>query len=154
VYRFADGTTAEYAIEDYFAENPGKTEQDFKELKKISDAIYEVQDDEWNASTKKNWSMSGMEDTLDSNELTIEEEYIERIDRDTAIEAFNQFIESDSLTKIQKRRFKLYLSGMTQREIAEVEGVSFHAVALSMKKCFSAIKGLQKIHKISPTQNT
>ena len=38
MYRFADGIVR-VTLKDYIAENPGKTEQDFVELKKLSDEI-------------------------------------------------------------------------------------------------------------------
>ena len=39
VYRFHD-EIIEVALEDYLKENPDKTEQDFAELKALSDEIY------------------------------------------------------------------------------------------------------------------
>lgn len=42
VYRFAD-RIVEITLDDYLTENPGKTEQDFLELKALSDEIYHEQ---------------------------------------------------------------------------------------------------------------
>lgn len=39
VYRFADGIV-EVTLADYLRENPNKTEEDFKELKAMSDEMY------------------------------------------------------------------------------------------------------------------
>ena len=40
VYRFYDDEIIEVSLEDYLKENPDKTEQDFAELKALSDEIY------------------------------------------------------------------------------------------------------------------
>ncbi len=42
VYRFAD-RIVEITLEDYLAESPGKTAEDFLELKALSDEIYHQQ---------------------------------------------------------------------------------------------------------------
>ena len=42
VYKFAD-RIVEITLEDYLAENPGRTAQDFLELKALSDEIYHQQ---------------------------------------------------------------------------------------------------------------
>jgi hypothetical protein len=57
VYRFADGSKATYTLADFLAENPGKTEDDFRALKEISDGIYLNQVTAENAQTKKNTSL-------------------------------------------------------------------------------------------------
>ena len=43
VYKFADGIV-EITLEDYLRDNPDKTEEDFAELKAMSDEIYYQQD--------------------------------------------------------------------------------------------------------------
>ena len=62
VYRFAD-KVIEVTLEAYLAENPGKTVQDFEELKILSDEIYFEKDRSENAQTKKNLSIHGIEET-------------------------------------------------------------------------------------------
>jgi len=42
VYKFAD-LIVEVTLEDYLVENPGKTAEDFIELKSLSDEIYHQQ---------------------------------------------------------------------------------------------------------------
>ncbi|WP_333783126.1 hypothetical protein [Lutispora saccharofermentans] len=42
VYKFAD-RIVEVTLEDYLTENPGKTAEDFLELKALSDEIYHEQ---------------------------------------------------------------------------------------------------------------
>lgn len=53
VYRFAD-KIVEVTLAGYLAENPDKTEADFRMLKELSDSIYLDQVQDENAQTKKN----------------------------------------------------------------------------------------------------
>ena len=141
VYSFCNGSALEVTLEDYLTENPDKTEQDFKELKKLSDEIYLEQDrDEYN-QTRKNITMCNMENLIDSTELPLNEAYIDMLDRQAAVSAFNRLLESGSLTEVQERRFRLYIiNGLSMRKIAETEGVTYHAVALSIKEAKQALK--------------
>lgn len=58
VYRFHD-EIIEVALEDYLKENPDKTEQDFAELKALSDEIYYEQDRAESTQTRKDVSIHG-----------------------------------------------------------------------------------------------
>lgn len=144
VYGFAD-RIVEVTLADYLAENPGKTEQDFRNLKALSDAIYYQQDRDENAQTKKNVSIHGMEETLDPGCVPLDEQYIEIQDKQYAASAINQLLESGELTEIQHSRFVLYFfKGLTFREIAESEGRSHLPVYRSIN---AAIKKLKKTFK-------
>lgn len=61
VYRF-DDEIIEVSLEDYLKENPDKTEQDFAELKALSDGIYYEQDRAESAHTRKNVSIHSLEE--------------------------------------------------------------------------------------------
>jgi len=61
VYRFHD-EIIEVSLEDYLKENPDKTEQDFAELKALSDEIYYEQDRTESAQTRKDVSIHGLEE--------------------------------------------------------------------------------------------
>jgi len=63
VYRFADGI-AEVTMDGYLAENPGKTGDDFRALKKLSDDDYFVRDRADNAQTRKNIPFGELEGTM------------------------------------------------------------------------------------------
>lgn len=76
-YRFA-GRTVKISLEDYLAENPGKTERNFMELKALSDSIYREQDRLENAQTNKNISIHGLEKTDEVSTASLEDEYIGR----------------------------------------------------------------------------
>lgn len=61
VYRF-DDEIIEVSLEDYLKENPDKTEQDFAELKALSDGIYYEQDRAESAHTRKDVSIHSLEE--------------------------------------------------------------------------------------------
>lgn len=70
---------------------------------------------------------SAFEDTAD---------LLERMERDAQLyEAIN------NLTEVQRRRLcRYYFDGLTYRQIAAVEGVSFKSVARSVEQALNAIK--------------
>jgi predicted DNA-binding protein YlxM (UPF0122 family) len=147
VYKYANGHTTEYILEDYLAENPDKTEQDFTELKKLSDEIYLEQDRAEYNQTRKNISVDS-ENFFDSTELPFEEEFIETLDREQIVEAFNKLLGSGELSETQERRLRFYiLDGFSHRKIAEIEGVTYHAVAKTLKDVIRMIKKFFKNFK-------
>ncbi len=140
VYKFAD-RTVEITLEDYLAENPGKTKQDFRELKELSDAIYFDQDRAENAQTKKNVSIHGMEETFAPVSIPLDEQYIEIRDRQYAAEAIYRLMNSGKLTEVQRRRFILhFIEGLSLREIAEQEKVHFTSVDESVAAALDKLK--------------
>ena len=62
VYKFADGIV-EVTLADYLAENPDKTEADFRALKGLSDADYFERDRKENAQTKRNAPFDELDET-------------------------------------------------------------------------------------------
>ena len=142
VYRFADGIV-EYTLADYLAENPGKTEADFRELKAFSDANYLASDRSDCRQTRNNVSIHSMEDSDAFGGETPEEEVIERPEREAeeskrlalAREAL------DRLTEVQRRRYLLYTAhGLTTRQIAEKEGASQRTIMDSIQWAEKKIK--------------
>ena len=73
VYRFHD-EIIEVALEDYLKENPDKTEQDFAELKALSDEIYYEQDRAESTQTRKDVSIHGLEEMDCCSTRPLEEE--------------------------------------------------------------------------------
>jgi len=119
----------EISLSDYLEANPDKTEQDFYELKALSDQIYLEQAQKENKSTKKDISFENMEQLKDSAVFTIEENYIEKLDKQNSILALKQLFEKGNLTEIQKRRFKMHIfENLSYREIAKIENVHFTSV--------------------------
>lgn len=141
VYRFVDGSRLTVTLADYLAENPGTTETDFAALKQISDAIYLDQVRAENAQTKKNVSVHALEDGDHFGGVPLEEDFLDALDREAAAKAFAAMLAEGALTETQERRFRMSVfGGMTQREIAARESVTYHAVALSLKDAITALK--------------
>ncbi|MDR1689176.1 MAG: hypothetical protein LBS21_11270 [Clostridiales bacterium] len=149
VYRFADGIV-EISLSDYLAENPEKTEADFRALKEISDSDYLMNDRADNAQTKRNSPLNeavlrhaiSPEEIL-VNKITEQEEAVVQRRR---LASVTQILKK--LTAVQRRRYLLFVvNGLTEREIAEKEGSTQQAVSKSLcwvekkiKKFFAAYK--------------
>ena len=143
VYKFADGIV-EITLEDYLRDNPDKTEEDFTELKALSDEIYYQQDRQEYRVSHRNVSISGMEDTLVASALSVDAELIQKAEEKKALEAAIRLLESGKLTAIQKRRFYLhFFHGLSTRQIAKLEGVNQKTVWESL---MWAEKKLKKIY--------
>lgn len=146
VYRFHD-EIIEVSLADYLKENPDKTEQDFAELKALSDEIYYEQDRAESAQTRKDNSLTGLEETKICATRPLDEEWEEKLtesqNRLYVRRAFKKLFEADVLTGIQKRRFCLYVfKGLSIRQIGSLEGRSHQVVAKSLNM---AIRKLKKI---------
>ena len=128
-------------LEDYLAENPEKTEQDFFELKELSDSIYHEQDRNEYAQTKLNDSIHNMKCADLPSIQSFENDYIERMDKQYSIQALQELFESKTLTEIQERRLKLYIfAGLSFRQIADKEGTSHIAVWKSIQLAIEKLK--------------
>ena len=143
VYKFSDGIV-EITLEDYLRDNPDKTEEDFAELKAMSDEIYYQQDRQEYRVSHRNVSISGMEDTLVASALSVDAELIQKAEEKKALEAAIRLLESGKLTDVQKRRFYLhFFHGLSTRQIAKLEGVNQKTVWESL---MWAEKKLKKIY--------
>jgi len=149
VYRFADAAVT-VSLADYLAENPDKSLNDFNELKKISDSIYYDQDYSECAQTRRNLPIEGLSETLLGNALSPEEIFFAAIDEQEKAEYRNERVKKaklalKKLTKVQCRRFLLQtVTGLTTREIAEMESVKHQSVV----ECLACAK--KKIKKFCP----
>ena len=142
VYRFADHIY-ELTLQEYLTENPGKTADDFAELKALSDKIYLEQVRDENAQTSKNVSASGLDEWLPDAGLPLDEEYIEWNDRRIARQAVRELLEQGGLTETQKRRFVLHIfKGLSSRQIAHLEKCSHVAVAKSIRLAKEKLKSI------------
>ena len=144
VFRFAD-RTKEVTLSDYLAENPGKTESDFAELKKLSDSIYLEQDMDGYRQTWKNLSLHHLDETEVCSAPSPENEVIDQLEL-TEKENHKRVLAKkalDSLTEVQRRRYLMYhVGGMTTRELAKAENVKHQSVC----ECLSAAE--KRIRKI------
>ena len=100
VYRFTDRIEV-VTLSDYLSENPEKTEEDFKKLKILSDEMYLEQVRTENAQTKKNVSLSELEETEECATNSLEEEYLNVQDRTYALKAVEQLFKNNILTETQ-----------------------------------------------------
>ena len=142
VYRF-QGQIVEVTLADYLAENPDKSEQDFLELKAISDEIYHQQVVDQNRTSRLDVSINGLEDGIVSDDAPIDESLIEIQDRQIASSALTYALERGNLTEVQRRRFILYfVEGLSTRQIAALEGATQRAIMKSIHI------GVDKIKKI------
>lgn len=140
VYRFADGTV-EVTLNDYLRDNPGKTEQDFAELKALSDKIYYIQDRDDTRYGKRKNTLGSIEESERFSTGSPDIELIQINDEQNAIAAAMQLLDSGDLTEIQRRRFILhFFQGLSYRQIARQEGVFFTSVAESMETAMSKLK--------------
>lgn len=140
VYRTAN-QIIEISLSDYLEANPDKTEQDFNELKALSDEIYLEQVREENRVTQRTFSLENTKQVQDVTALTIEENYIEKLDKQHIVLAFKKFLKDGSLTEIQKRRFIMHvLKNLSLREIAKIEKVHFTSVQESVDSAKRKLK--------------
>lgn len=144
VYRFAD-RIVEITLEDYLAENPGKTAEDFLELKALSDEIYHQQVTDENRTSRLDVTINGLEETEQLSTEAPDIALIHKIDEGQALKAAKRLLESGKLTAVQRRRFILhFFKGLSIRQIALNEGVHQRAVwdslqwsAKKLKKFYS-----------------
>ncbi len=137
VYRFADGSTVTVTLADYLAENPGKTEADFRALKELSDSNYFQTDRAENAQTKKNKPLDELSATM-RYAPSPEDLHIGGIEAHEAAERRERQVELsdaalDRLTDTQRRRYLMrHRDGKTEEEIAKAESATQQAVSQSL----------------------
>lgn len=140
VYRFADGTV-EVTLQDYLRANPGKTEQDFVELKALSDEIYYIQDRDDTRYGKRKNTLGSIEESARFATAALDEKLIQNNDERSAIAAAMLLLESGDLTEIQRRRFMLhFFQGLSYRQIAQHENVHFTSVQESIEAANAKLK--------------
>lgn len=133
VYRFAD-RIVEITLEDYLTENPGKTAEDFLELKALSDEIYHQQVIDDNRTSRLDVSITGLEEVGALATAPLDTELINKSDSKNAMEATKRLLDSGDLTEVQRRRFLLhFFQGLSYRQIASREGVHFTSVHESIE---------------------
>ena len=86
VYKFAEGIV-EVTLEDYLRDNPDKTEEDFAELKALSDEIYYQQDRQEQRTSRHDVSINGMEEMDIAAVPPIDAELIRKSEEEKALEA-------------------------------------------------------------------
>lgn len=140
VYRFADGVV-EVTLQDYLRDNPGKTEQDFAELKALSDEIYYIQDRDDTRYGKRKNTLGCIEESERFATGSPDMELIENNDEQNAIAAAMRLLDSGDLTEVQRKRFILhFFQGLSYRQIADQENVHFTSVRESIEAANTKLK--------------
>lgn len=128
VYKFAD-RIVEITLKDYLTENPGKTEQDFLDLKALSDEIYHQQVTHEHRTSRLDVSINGLEETEQLSTPPPETALIHKTEENKAMKAARQLLDSGQLTETQRRRFiQHFIQGLSIRQIAAVDQVDYRAV--------------------------
>ncbi len=141
VCRFSN-EIVEITLGRYLAENPEKTEIDFLILKALSNKIYLEQVRDENTQTKKNTSLSLLEETDECCTKSLEDEYFASLDRNNEPTFFDGIsVLNACLTKTQKRRYLLYhFQAKTMDEIADLEHVDKSSVFDSLGAAKKKVK--------------
>jgi len=142
VYRFAN-EVVEITLEDYLAENPDKTENDFVKLKSLSDEMYLDKSRKENNQTRKNVSMTLLEETDATFVPSYETMLIRRIEKESKRQKDAALIKEilGCLTDIQRRRYLMTIQDkMTTRQIAVIDRVSHQSVVECLEAANKKIK--------------
>jgi len=142
VYRFAD-RIVEVTLADYLAENPSKTEADFRALKEFSDRDYRERD---RSDYRQTWKNAPLDELSETELCAVPSPEAEVIDApEEAERQANRAALAkralDKLTEVQQRRYLMYhVDGLTVREIAEKESAHFTSVHESITAAENRIK--------------
>lgn len=144
VYKFSD-RIVEVTLADYLAENPERTEQDFRELKKLSDAMYLDQVRKENAHTKKNDSLDASENISLYRTPSPEDMMFAAIEASEEAERRQLHIVTAKcalakLTDVQRRRYLLYHEGLSTWKIADLEHVNQKSIFESLQAAEKKVK--------------
>jgi RNA polymerase sigma factor (sigma-70 family) len=142
VYRFAD-EIIEVTLADFLAENPGKTEADFRKLKAFSDGDYREQDRSGYRQTWKNAPLDGIDETEQCAAPSPEEILIDEPEKAELRQRQVEIAKSalDKLTEVQRRRYLLHVvKGLSTWQIAELEGANQKTVYESLQSAEKKIK--------------
>ena len=128
VYKYGDGSILEITFEKIAEGNPEFTYEDFEKLKAFSDQIYleQIREENRNAYYVKA-SIDEFDNPVWLATNSLEEELLGPDIETISVDQVKKIAEK-YLTKIQKRRFFMYLEGLSTVKIAEIEGCNQNAV--------------------------
>jgi hypothetical protein len=135
VYSFADGSKFTVTLADYLAENPSKTEDDFRKLKELSDGDYLERDRSAYRQTWKNTPLDALADTLFCSVSSPEADVIDEPEKAQRLRNRVALAQKawDKLTEVQRRRYRMYhVEGFTEEKIAAIEGATHQAISKSL----------------------
>lgn len=148
IYTDADGNTVEVTLERFLTDSPSNTEEMFRDLKALSDELYQAED---NAEIRRgkrelplyDWSEGYASESLeaqliDGPDEEIAQVYLKR--RKQMLTLVPEIL--DKLTEVQRRRFLLHkVKGLSTRKIAAREGV---AQQVAWRSIMGAEKKIEK----------
>lgn len=141
VYQFADGKKVEISLAEYLQTNPDRTEEDFMELKSLSDGIYYEQALGDTQYGKKKQSLGKLEDSEKFATPSIETILIHNKDKEQILKAVKLLLREKKLTDVQRRRFiNHFYKGLSYRQIADQEKVHFTSVQESINGAVQKLK--------------
>ncbi len=135
VYRFAN-ETLEITLENYLQENPGKTESDFAEWKKLSDALFYAEDRRNAALGKKTVSIHSLGESVQDSTASPESVVIDAPERAANIVRQLELVRHalTALTDVQRRRYIQHkVCGLSTRKIAALECTNHKSVYESLQ---------------------
>ena len=145
VYRYADGAIKRITYDEIAMSDPTFTKEDYKKLKEASDKLYyeeHLSDHHYHKYVTS--TLDGEDDDNWIITQSLEDELFEKIkNQQIKNELFDILL--TKLTESQRRRLLLnVLKGLSEREIAELEGVDRHAVHNSIEYARKKIKKFLK----------
>ena len=143
VYRFGD-KVKEVTLDDFLRDNPSFTKENFDSYKKISDEMFHDEDNSDNYFYKKKLSINTMDESKFTRVESRLDEMIAEEEKQELLEITYQILQYGKITKIQKRRFLLYINGSSTRQIAQSEEVSQMAIWKSINAINKKIKNIFK----------
>jgi len=144
VYKNADGSILEITFEKIAEGNPRFTREDFLKIKEFSDTLYLEQERGDNVYRKH--VKGTYDDVEDSKWLatdSFDDKLLELLEERSVEKVVHQYID-EKLTVIQRRRFLMYLNGMSTVKIGEIEGCNQNAVWESLQAAKRKIRKILK----------
>lgn len=137
VYCFADGTIQSITMQDYLSAHPEHTEQDFAQIKAVSDSLQRMHD----ANDRKH-NRCRIEEDFDfaaafiaSGDIELCDRLIRAEQRSVAWNAAARLLQAGRLTIAQRRRFIAYfLQGKSISEISKEEKVRQSVITKSIDR--------------------
>lgn len=137
VYCFADGTIQSITMQDYLSAHPEHTEQDFAQIKAVSDSLQRMHD----ANDRKH-NRYRIEEDFDfaaafiaSGDIELCDRLIRAEQRSVAWNAAARLLQAGRLTIAQRRRFIAYfLQGRSIAEIARMEKTRRQTISESIHR--------------------
>jgi RNA polymerase sigma factor (sigma-70 family) len=133
VYQTSNGTV-EITVTQYLNENPTRDEQDFWDLKALSDKEFHREAKQENTAAKNNVRFDTIYKSIESDFFILPSPEELLLVREQKQREHN-FIEKllSLLSEAQRRRFILhFVDGYSFKEIADLEGVTMSAVRVSI----------------------